>query len=88
MGGSLPMPTGYHHRFDMRELYCLPTIHKRGLHPNAVDDWLMTFADDEKLPLFNCSPGFIQAFRNRNRFSLRHRHFKRRRAAAQEAQSR
>jgi hypothetical protein len=46
------------------------------------------FADDEKLPLFNCSPGFTQAFKNRNRFSSRRQHFKRRRAASQEAQSR
>jgi hypothetical protein len=47
----------------------------------------MKFTDDEKLPFFNCSPGFIQAFKNWNRFSSRRQHFKRRPAGSQEARS-
>jgi hypothetical protein len=45
----------------------------------TVDYWLMKFADGEKPPLFNCSPGFIRAFTNRNRFSSPRQHFKRHR---------
>jgi hypothetical protein len=52
----------------------------------TIDYWLMKFADDEKPPLFKCSQDFIRAFRNRNRLSSRHRHFKRHPAASQQAQ--
>jgi hypothetical protein len=48
----------------------------------TVDHRLMKFADNEKLPFFKCSPGFIRSFKNRNRFSLHGQHFKRRPAAS------
>jgi hypothetical protein len=54
----------------------------------TIDYWLMKFADDEKAPFFNCSPGFMRACKNRNRLSSRRQHFKRRSAASPEAQSR
>lgn len=44
----------------------------------AVDAFLMKYQDIEDIPEFNCSDGFIQAFKKLNRFSSRRSHYKRR----------
>jgi hypothetical protein len=73
----------------MQELYC---PHQRFTNEEFITlivDYLpMKVANDKKPPFFNCSPGFIRAFKNWNRFSSRRQHFKRRPAVSQEAESR
>jgi hypothetical protein len=49
--------------------------------------YLEKFSDDQMRKQFNCSPGFIASFKERNRFSSRRAHLKRRPIVSEESKA-
>jgi hypothetical protein len=53
----------------------------------AMIAYLEKFSDDQMPKQFNCSPGFIASFKERNRFSSRRAHLKRRPVVSEESKA-
>ena len=53
-------------------------FHNEDFKKIAVDAFLMKYQDAETVPEFQCSPGFITDFKERNNISQRRAHYKRR----------